>query len=274
MNSYYLIGYTFGIIWEDETEVSEYSIVEGNSDLSKKKVGINTDFAKSLLGRNAGDEVSFVSNGVKNKFLLKYIECPQFVDVCKYRNVSTLYHFTPIENLESILKHGILSINKLKEKNIQYVYNDSERLENQPDYICFSVEYPNGMLLRNYMRTRHREYVLLEIDINVLNYKYARCCPVNAATARGGYVKSIADFYSLFEGSRHKDLPNNFPSDEQAEILIKDNVEPIYIKKVVFETLYSKNKFANIANSEVNYKLFKYRSDFLNLKVNFSTRPY
>jgi predicted phosphohydrolase len=72
----------------------------------------------------------------------------------------------------------------------------------------------------------------LEIDIDILLNKKAYCCITNAATNRGANIEGVDNFYKLFEGFRYK-IPNNFTSYEQAEVLIKDGIEPEYITKII-----------------------------------------
>lgn len=59
------------------------------------------------------------------------------------RRIKSLYHFTSLQNLESILNNGLLSRDKLKENNILHYYNDNLRLENKLNAICVSISFPN-----------------------------------------------------------------------------------------------------------------------------------
>ena len=114
--SKYLVGYKFGIIWDGEDGISNCEIVDGKGKLTNGLVGIDTDFAKSLMGRNEGDKVEFVVGNIRNKYTIKQISCPSVFEVCKIRKITKLIHFTPIENLNSILNYGLLSVNLLKSK--------------------------------------------------------------------------------------------------------------------------------------------------------------
>lgn len=261
--SKYLVGYKFGIIWDGEDGISNYEIVDGKGKLTNGLVGIDTDFAKSLMGRNEGDKVEFVVGNIRNKYTIKQISCPSVFEVCKIRKITKLIHFTPIENLNSILNYGLLSVNLLKSKNIRYNYNDKERIDRHLDYISCSIEFPNGSML-NYCLNFHKyHYAILEIDIDVLNHKFAKCCSVNAARANGYYIESIDKFNYLFEGDRSDALPDNFPTDEQAEVLIKDNIEPKYIKNIVFQNEEDMSLFKSLPNVRIDKELFKYRDDYI-----------
>ena len=59
------------------------------------------------------------------------------------RNIESLFHFTPVDNLENILKYGLLSINNLNRLGIDYYYNDENRYDDRLDAISTSIEFPN-----------------------------------------------------------------------------------------------------------------------------------
>ena len=63
----------------------------------------------------------------------------QYMKILKDNNLNYLYHFTNIVNLDSILKHGILSVQEMKERNIKYSCTDPNRNDNQLDCISLSL---------------------------------------------------------------------------------------------------------------------------------------
>ena len=273
MDYSYLIGYTFAIKWDNEDEIEEYRIVSKEAKASLKEVSFDTPFVRSLFGRSKNERVTFTVNGEKNTYTIINIKCPNFEIVCKERDVKHLYHFTPIQNLNSIMEKGLLSINQLKSNNINYVYNDSFRLEKMPDFISCSVEFPNSLMLNYYKKNFGFKYAILEIDIDVLNYKFAKCCRTNAATYGGSYIEPIDKFNKLFEGERNS-LPKNFTTDEQAEILIKDCIEIKYITNIIFESENDEKSYLNKYKTFVNADFFNYRTKYLGYKVTFKTKNY
>ena len=48
-------------------------------------------------------------------------------NIIKTRNITQLVHFTKKQNINSIIKNGLLSIEELKKRNLEYIYNDPER---------------------------------------------------------------------------------------------------------------------------------------------------
>lgn len=267
MDYSYLVGYKFGVIWEGEQSIEEYTIVSSNANISNNEVNVDTLFVRSLYEKNKGD----VCNSNGNKFIIEYIVCPSFDNVVKERNIKHLYHFSALENINSIMQNGILSIDMLRRLNIKYDLNDNFRLDNHNNYISCSIEFPNGILLNNFKSKfgYKKKYVIFEIDIDVLNYKFARCCSINAATMGGNLIVGIDKLFTLYGGYR-LNMPESFPTSEQAEILVKDKIETNYIKKIIFESEDDEKDFKNKYNTIVNPKMFDYRDKFLGYKMKFN----
>lgn len=59
----------------------------------------------------------------------------------KKRRIVTLAHFTQLENLDSILRNGLLSKEALAQKQISYTYNDELRLEGKNNALCLSISF-------------------------------------------------------------------------------------------------------------------------------------
>ena len=74
------------------------------------------------------------------------------VALLQNRGVKHLYHFTNIDNLSSILRHGILSVNKLRSNGIKYFYNDPNRYDGNPDAISISISFPNSKLFYKFRK--------------------------------------------------------------------------------------------------------------------------
>jgi hypothetical protein len=52
------------------------------------------------------------------------------------RQVSELVHFTRIENLASIARHGLMKRNKLEKKGRHFIASDEYRLDDHPNALC------------------------------------------------------------------------------------------------------------------------------------------
>lgn len=158
----------------------------------------------------------------------------------EHRGITRLCHFTPSRNLVHIMggEFGILATQRLTEheRNV-FTPNDLLRLDQHRDYICCSIEYPNAWYFN---RARHanrlfQDWVVLLIAPYHLWTPGTKFAPRNAAAAYGRYIsEGEAAFLALFaaevEGSRggiFSRTANQLtccPTDEQAEVLVKDRI--------------------------------------------------
>ena len=65
----------------------------------------------------------------------------KILEIIEKTNITQLIHFTKKQNIGSILKNGLLSINELKKRNINYLYNDPERKDNWDSAFSLSVTF-------------------------------------------------------------------------------------------------------------------------------------
>ena len=155
------------------------------------------------------------------------------------RRITRLCHFTPSRNLAHVAEdpRGVLASRHLAESETA-VFNptDSERLDGFPDHVCCSIQYPNAWYFR---RARNQDRLFKDWVILLINPHYlwragTKFCRRNAAAELGRLVADGADaFEGLFaetvEGQRAfrrgPRRPAFLPTDEQAEVLIPDQVE-------------------------------------------------
>lgn len=202
-------------------------------------------------------ELNQIENEIINK---KSILTPGFLGkeqieaVCKERQIQQLIHFTHKDNLRSILTHGLLGRSKLDQFNFQrYKFNDEIRLDNQRGAVCLSVTFPNYKMFFKYSSGNKSEWVVLCLDVFLL---WELDCKFYVNNAASGHArqseadsnrKSAKDFKEMFSDLPHKtrnslNIPENYTTDPQAEILVLEPVPVKYIKSVDF---YNEN----IANS-------------------------
>ena len=156
------------------------------------------------------------------------------------RGIHSLYHFTRVENLESILQHGLLSVAELQRQGIRHFYNDSARMDKCPDANCLSISFPN---YRVFCRKRKEKvnaiWVVIELDAKILYELDCAFCRTNAARSdiaalsldeRRG-VGALERMYDEIEHMRGN-IPQSYPTDPQAEVLALENIPPKYIKGV------------------------------------------
>ena len=155
-------------------------------------------------------------------------------DVISQRNLKSLVHFTRLDNLDNILKNGIIPRASLDNKS--YVYNDDYRYDNKLDYSCFSISFPNNeMLYRLRKNNENSHWAILILSSNILLNYDCLFYPCNAASnsVRHEDIESFKGEVALenmfYSGGRDSYLTNEYPTDVQAEVLIKGIISPEYI---------------------------------------------
>ena len=79
------------------------------------------------------------------------------------RNISSLFHFTSIKNLESIAANGFLGRESLKNRGLNFTPSDQIRYEPVLDGVCFSLSRPNYYMAARKVISGH-DMVLLELQ--------------------------------------------------------------------------------------------------------------
>ncbi|EHW0655721.1 DarT ssDNA thymidine ADP-ribosyltransferase family protein [Vibrio parahaemolyticus] len=150
------------------------------------------------------------------------------------KDIPHLLHFTHISNLESILKWGLVSREKVDEDYKGAVVNDMDRLDHRIDTISLSIAHPNDKMFYKY-RDNDADWCVLGIKTSVL---WEQDCLFFKHNAADGLVSGKADaelrdvsaFHSMYEefgwiASREEQcLKNCDPTDVQAEVLVKKHI--------------------------------------------------
>ena len=188
------------------------------------------------------------------------------------KGITSLVHFTPISNLEGIFESGLRSRFFLDSNNSNYTPTDTLRLDDKTDFICNSISFPNyKMFYSKRMSNLMVKWAVLTINSQILIDKFdTEFYRMNAASSDPTKCRfdacsndALNDMFYLED--RDPDLPSNFTTNPQAEVLIKDYVDPAYIECI--DTLgYDDVAYSLARNSNVYYrpdsKLFTYRKDY------------
>lgn len=174
-------------------------------------------------------------------------------DILVKKKINNLYHFTNINNLETIFSYGLLSRSALQDQNIKSYFNDSYRLDQCLDAVCMSIEFPNYKMFYK-LRTQCKsiKWAVLEIDSTLLVKLKCAFCWNNAANSetsripiedRLGKDSLLQLFYDKegFPKRSELKIPVNYPTNPQAEVLVFENILPCYIKRVIVEDEFTKN---------------------------------
>ena len=169
--------------------------------------------------------------------------------IVKARKIPYLVHFTCVENLPSILQHGLQprsvvddaqnnQNNILFGKNI--VVNDSYRVDYKREYNCLSVSFPNCSMFWGCRQNFDGSWVVLLLDPKILWEKECLFYPINAASGSvsalpiNNFNNSIA-LENMFDGQRNQNMCDHDPTNVQAEVMVQGVIEPHYIGHCLFE---------------------------------------
>ena len=199
-------------------------------------------------------------------------------EVLAKRRIKRLYHFTRIENLQSILTHGILPETELSQKKMSHFSNDPRRYDGKKNCISLSVEYPNSDNLHKFMKEKiGAKWVVLAVDPEVILYHNCYFAEHNAASSS---ISSFLDhnvspkaFENMFADeiivgfshgkriiNRRVGTPSYWPTSLQAEIMLEGRIAPEYITAIYFQDELDKSSYKTIARGKrllVNETLFK-----------------
>ena len=106
-------------------------------------------------------------------------------NIIKTRNITQLVHFTKKQNINSIIKNGLLSIEELKKRNLEYIYNDPERRDDWNYAISLSITNKNLFLFESFKRRQKlidSDFVEIKIDPSVIIDNECIFCDTNAAS--------------------------------------------------------------------------------------------
>ena len=176
----------------------------------------------------------------------------QIQQICEERGITTLVHFTRIENLQNILHEGLLDHQSLLEKyGQQFAPNDRKRLDGHKEAICLSISFPNYQMFYRIRESKKKvaeasdsQWIVLLLDAKVLWELECAFCQRNAAHKTVSSIpledrrkpEALKGMFEDFYNIRHQDLsiPQNYPTHPQAEVLVLDPIPARYIKAIYF----------------------------------------
>lgn len=223
-------------------------------------------------------EMNYFINKYSN--LIKVIEYKTKIkELLKNKNIISVFHFTKLSNLESILKNGILSRKELEQKCIPYEFNDNERFDCMKMATCCSISFPNYKLFYRFQQIYNDEnWIVIELSPNILVDLLCVFCKTNAAK-KGmtetsiNSLKEILNIKHLEELFKNTDnvnrevlqIPNSYPTDPQAEVLVLNSINQKYINNIYcknIEILKTCKNNHNGYNFEIRTDLFGPRIDY------------
>ena len=199
-------------------------------------------------------------------------------EIIQERCIEYIFHFTREENIESIIKYGLVPRLVHDVNNVYACVNDEYRFDGRTDTNSLSIGFPNHRMFYRYRKLGEKDgfkWCIFVFKPEILYEKECLFCRTNAASheirsVRDSELKGFQALEAMFgekEIQKEMNLPLSFPIDEQAEVLVKDIIEPQYIHSIIFENkdLYYnyKSKYKNL---DVRYdtSMFRSREYFLN----------
>lgn len=200
------------------------------------------------------------------------------------RGIEHLIHFTPTINLLSIFEQGKLLSRALLEKNdiddtlLDFIeFLDSIRFDDK-NYINLSISSPNYFLFNRFReRTQDKPYInwcVLKINPKYIYQSETLFSVTNAASSIAKHTYRISDdiqkFRKIFDNGitskvgtlQRGTLKSKYPTDVQAEVLVKNEIVLSDILQVCFkdEADLARGKAAlndyNTSNFVVDASLF------------------
>ena len=200
------------------------------------------------------------------------------LSILKERNITDLYHFTQADNLENILKYGLLPRACLEKNAIDSVFNDDYRLDGCCDAICTSLEFPNYKMFYTLRENEHNiDWVVIKLDANIICDMPCAFCWENAASSSESSIpinirKTREAFLSLFDNKpgyptrQQCGIPDYYPTNPQAEILVFSEIPIESFKQICFKDVSTLMKYRDIVTNDipcrVNSDLFFGRRDW------------
>lgn len=216
-------------------DINKFELVKDIDRYEKFYCTFNNERYKEFLSNKIRfllNQYSFIKNKVKIK------------ETIIQKDIHSLFHFTKISNLDSILTNGLLSKKDLDKYYIPYSYNDELRLDYIYKAICCSISFPNYKLFYKF-RCKYPEddWCLIEINPASIIEKECLFCKDNAASNRCYDIlhrQDSAEYFSmLFDDiglikRNEMNIPSFYPTNPQTEVLFLEKVDVRYIKNVYF----------------------------------------
>lgn len=164
------------------------------------------------------------------------------------RGIEYCVHFTNVLNLPSILEHGLLPKNILREGLFNFQENDEYRYDGFENATSLSITFPNYKMFYN-LRCNNRDinWAIIFLDA----YKvFRRDCAFNFTNAANNEVrnidirkrKTLSAFKKMFSENHpfykreEMKIETHETTDPQAEVLVFDVLPTEFISFVVFDS--------------------------------------
>ncbi len=188
------------------------------------------------------------------------------------RGIQYLVHFTPISNLNSIIRYGLLPRNVLRERGFPFDYSDEQRIDGFLNCISTSISFPNyKMFCKKRNEYSDKTWAVVKIKKEVLWEHDCLFFQENAASS-GSMAVPAADLYTIdafdkmfYEVESRSLVQDSFTTNPQAEVMVNGSIPSRYIKGIAFESKADRALIKDVKGLpeiEINKDLFSPRPDW------------
>ena len=162
------------------------------------------------------------------------------------REITSMFHFTSVHNLESIVTNGFLGRESLKGRDITFIPSDHYREEPIVNGVCFSLSRPNAYMAARKIQNG-QELVLLEltgVEKILTQYNFVVSPGNFGSPSLKKKIESWPEEFiggkglmNLFEGEEIRvkySIPQFEPTDPQSEIIILEDLPWDYVARIYF----------------------------------------
>jgi hypothetical protein len=169
----------------------------------------------------------------------------QIYSLARSRKITSLYHFSPIANLASILKHGLLSRADLAQADLPFLRTDSRRLDRQSSAISVSIHSIQRRMFARLLSETSAPFVIFEVEAAVLWTHPCHFCWVNASSSEiihhSGFIGGPWALNRMFadqplgdvDGRTYREAQarhDNQPTNNDAEVQVFAPIGPELIR--------------------------------------------
>lgn len=195
----------------------------------------------------------------------------------KSRGITTLVHFTRIENLDTILTHGLIPRELLEHPVFLNAlgprFSDFQRLENRKELSFLSVSFPDYRMFWSKASEDQEKWAVLEFEPGILELFKGEFFPRNASRRKEPvYPRTGIEGAKLLFADpilrKQLQLPLAYTTDPAAQVAVRKVLDRSLIRAIHLhrEANISPGLQAALAESEVplrkSGKFFKPREDW------------
>jgi hypothetical protein len=184
---------------------------------------------------------------------------------CEQRGIQHLTHFTRLENLDSILKHGLVSRAKLDATIEPHAYfvNDDWRGDGCTEANCVSISFPNYQMFYKYRQANlQAQWVVLLLKPDILWELDCAFCRENAASknvtaiplTKRKQFSALVEMFDQYPPVKRDTLPSSYPSHPQAEVLVFGTIPTQYIDIICCEDSIATGKSGFYFDARMDYR--------------------